>query len=362
MHLIRRKRWTALAFALALVAGCGGAPVAGSPPPTPSPTPSAAPSPHQGKLVMTGDVGDHGHGVDDPVHDPTLIKHGKTFYVFATGILNKDDPGGIFARRSTGSLAGPWESLGAIKLPKWTRKYDVAHLWAPHVVEAAGTFYLYYAASTFGTNRSAIGLATTKTPGDLDSWVDRGPILTSKEGDDYNAIDPQVFQTGGQWYLAYGSFQTGIKMQRLAGMRTVIGPRIALASNTADPANPIENPQLFQHGRYWYLAASWDFCCRGTDSTYKVVVGRSTSPTGPFVDADGVPMTEGGGTILLDRRGDQIGPGALDVLDHDGRFYAVHHYYDAVTNGTIRMQIREVEWREDWPHFSYGPGDGEPTG
>lgn len=362
MHLIRRKRWTALAFALALVAGCGGAPVAGSPPPTPSPTPSAAPSPHQGKLVMTGDVGDHGHGVDDPVHDPTLFKHGKTFYVFATGILNKDDPGGIFARRSTGSLAGPWESLGAIKLPKWTRKYDVAHLWAPHVVEAAGTFYLYYAASTFGTNRSAIGLATTKTPGDLDSWVDRGPILTSKEGDDYNAIDPQVFQTGGQWYLAYGSFQTGIKMQRLAGMRTVIGPRIALASNTADPANPIENPQLFQHGRYWYLAASWDFCCRGTDSTYKVVVGRSTSPTGPFVDADGVPMTEGGGTILLDRRGDQIGPGALDVLDHDGRFYAVHHYYDAVTNGTIRMQIREVEWREDWPHFSYGPGDGEPTG
>jgi arabinan endo-1,5-alpha-L-arabinosidase len=73
-------------------------------------------------------------------------------------------------------------------------------------------------------------------------------------------------------------------------------------------------------------------------------------------------MTDGGGTILLDRRGDQIGPGALDVLDHDNRLYAVHHYYDAAANGTIRMQIREIEWRDDWPHLSPGPGDDEPTG
>jgi arabinan endo-1,5-alpha-L-arabinosidase len=343
----------ALVLAALTLAGCADAPVEHQP----------SGGPRQGKLTMTGDIGDYHAGVvDDPVHDPTLFKHGNTFYVFSTGSRNEDDPGGIFAHRSTGSLAGPWESLGSIPLPKWTRGYEVAHLWAPHVVASAGTFYLYYAASSFGTNRSAIGLATTKTPGDLDSWVDHGKILTSKEGDDYNAIDPQVLQAGGQWYILYGSFWTGIKMQRLTDMRTVTGPRISLASNTADPANAIENPQLFQHGKYWYLAASWDFCCRGVDSTYKVVVGRSASPTGPFVDADSVPMTAGGGTILLDRRGDQIGPGALDILDHDNRLYAVHHYYDAAANGTIRMQIREVEWRDDWPHFSPGPGDDEPTG
>ena len=97
---------------------------------------------------------------------------------------------------------------------------------------------------------------------------------------------------------------------------------------------------------------SWDLCCRGVASTYRIAVGRSENPTGPFVDADGVPMAEGGGTILLDRRGNQIGPGALDVLEHDGRLYAVHHYYDADTGGTIRMQIREVEWRDGWPYFS----------
>ena len=164
-------------------------------------------APQRGKLEMTGDIGEYQSGVvDDPVHDPTLFADGETFYVFSTGRLDPSDPGGIFARRSTCTLAGPWESLGSVPLPEWTRDYDVEHLWAPHVVESDGTFHLYYAASSFGTNRSAIGLATTTTPGDLESWVDHGPIFTSQPGDDYNAIDPQVFSDGTDWYFVYGSY------------------------------------------------------------------------------------------------------------------------------------------------------------
>ncbi|GAA4418693.1 arabinan endo-1,5-alpha-L-arabinosidase [Georgenia halophila] len=319
--------------------------------------------PPSGKLDMIGDVGDFVPGVvDDPVHDPTLFKDGQTYYVFSTGVLDPEDPGGIYARRSTGTLEGPWESLGAIDLPEWTLDYDVQHLWAPHVVRVGDTYHLYYSASSFGTNRSAIGHATTRAPGDLDSWVDHGPILTSAPGDDYNAIDPMVFKARGQWYITFGSFWSGIKLQRLDGMDTPTGPITSLASNPVDPPNAIENPQIFQHGRYWYLTASWDFCCQGVDSTYRTVVGRSTSPTGPFVDRDGVPMTEGGGTVLLESRGNQIGTGALDVLKDRGRLYGVHHYYDADTGGTIRMQIREIEWEDGWPSFSYGPGDGDPPG
>ncbi|HEY3002754.1 MAG TPA: hypothetical protein VGJ44_10445, partial [Kribbellaceae bacterium] len=93
-----------LAVAVAALVGCAGAPA--------EEPPSAAPP--QGKLAMTGDIGDYQDGgVDDPVHDPTLFKQGKTFYVFSTGRRNPADPGGIFAHRSTGSLAGPWESLGS---------------------------------------------------------------------------------------------------------------------------------------------------------------------------------------------------------------------------------------------------------
>ena len=207
-------------------------------------------APQRGKLEMTGDVGDYQSGVvDDPVHDPTLFADGETFYVFSTGRLDPSDPGGIFARRSTCSLAGPWESMGSIALPEWTRAYDVEHLWAPHVVESDGTFHLYYAASSFGTNRSAIGMATTTTPGDLESWVDHGPILTSQPGDDYNAIDPQVFFDGRDWHLVYGSFWTGIQMQPLADdMSTPGQPRVSLARNPVDPPNAIENAQIFEHG------------------------------------------------------------------------------------------------------------------
>ena len=346
----RRASVTIGAAALCVLTGTAPAQAAG-------PWPSAP----GGKLTMTGDVGDYVAGVvDDPVHDPTLFSDRGTYYVFSTGIANPQDPGGIFVRRSTGSLAGPWESVGAIALPEWTRAYGVGHLWAPHVVERAGTFYLYYAASSFGTNDSAIGVATSRTPGDLDSWVDHGPVLRSTTADDHNAIDPQVFSARGKWYIAFGSFWTGVKVQELRDMTRPVGPVLDLASNPVDPPNAIENPQVFQHGGYWYLTVSWDFCCQGVNSTYKTVVGRSKSPTGPFVDREGRAMTDGGGTLLLDRRGNQVGTGALDVLQERGRTYAVHHYYDADTGGTIRMQIREVQWRDGWPTFGYGPGDGTP--
>ncbi len=197
--------------------------------------------------------------------------------------------------------------------------------------------------------------------GDLESWVDHGPILTSQPGDDYNAIDPQVFSAGRDWYLVYGSFWSGINMQPLSDMRTPGEPRRSLASNPVDPPNPIENAQVFRRGDDWYLAVSWEYCCRGLASTYKIAVGRSATPIGPFVDRDRVPMTEGGGTIVLDRRGHQIGPGALDVVEHEDRLYAVHHYYDADTGGTIRMQIREVEWRDGWPYFSGGDDQSPPA-
>jgi arabinan endo-1,5-alpha-L-arabinosidase len=314
---------------------------------------AAASPPPEGKLEMFGDIGDFVPGViDDPVHDPTLFEDRNVYYVFSTGIFNPDDPGGIFARRSTGTLEGPWESLGAIALPEWTRAYGVNHLWAPHVVERDGVFYLYYAASSFGSNTSAIGAARTRTPGDLDSWVDLGPILTSDPSVDYNAIDPMVFEDRDLWWIAFGSFWDGIKLQQLEDMTTPVGPIYSLARHPDNPPNPIENPQIFRQGQYYYLLASWDFCCRGTESTYKTIVGRATSVTGPYLDREGVPLADGGGTIILERRGNQVGTGAPDVLWEFGRWYMVHHYYDADANGVIRMQIREIEWDDGWPFFS----------
>jgi arabinan endo-1,5-alpha-L-arabinosidase len=312
--------------------------------------------PPEGKLKMKGDIGDFVPGViDDPVHDPTLVKDpkvGGTYYVFSTGILNPDDPGGIFARRSTETLAGPWESLGEIPLPEWTLDYNVNHLWAPDVVKQHDTYFLYYSASSFGVNTSAIGAARTKTPGDLDSWEDLGPILTSDPSVDYNAIDPSVFEDHGKWWIAFGSFWDGIKLQELENMTKPTGPIYSLARRPDVEFNPIENAAMFKRGKYYYLLTSWDFCCRGTNSTYKVAVGRSESITGPYVDKDGVPLEEGGGTVILSSHANQIGPGGQDVYKEFGKVYMIHHYYDGDANGVIRMQIRSMDWQDGWPYFA----------
>lgn len=105
-----------------------------------------------GRVQMTQWSGAAADGVDDTVHDPGVVDVDGTYYLFSTGHLDPADPGGISVRRSKGSLGGPWEPVGALPLPKWTRAYQINHLWAPHVTRRGGTYYLYYAASSFGTN------------------------------------------------------------------------------------------------------------------------------------------------------------------------------------------------------------------
>jgi arabinan endo-1,5-alpha-L-arabinosidase len=344
----RRRRTTgALVLAFALAASLG---LTAS-----NANPGASGPPPAGTLEMTGDIGEFIPGeIDDPVHDPAIIKDptAQTYYVFSTGILrNPQDPGGVFVRRSTGTLGGPWESMGEIAVPEWTSEYNPNHLWAPDVVRRGSTYYLYYAASAFGQNTSAIGVATTQTPGDVDSWIDHGPVVTSQAGvDDYNAIDPFVFKAEDRWWIAFGSFWTGIKMQELASMTEPVGPILSL-SDRGFPPNAIENPAIFKRGEYYYLLTSWDRCCAGVNSTYKIAAGRSEFVTGPYVDRDGVPLFDGGGTVILAGDGNQIGTGAADVHVEFGRHYVVHHYYDADADGVIRMQIRQLLWEDGWPYF-----------
>ena len=43
------------------------------------------------------------------------------------------------------------------------------------------------------------------------------------------------------------------------------------------------------------------------------------SASGPFVDKDGVALTSGGGTLVLETHGSIVGPGGQDIMsDVDG--------------------------------------------
>ena len=54
-----------------------------------------------------------------------------------------------------------------------------------------------------------------------------------------------------------------------------------------------------KHGDYYYLFVSFDYCCKGLKSDYKVMVGRSKTVTGPYLDKDGKAMNKGGGSLVI---------------------------------------------------------------
>ena len=74
-----------------------------------------------------------------------------------------------------------------------------------------------------------------------------------------------------------------------------------------------------KHGDYYYLFVSFDYCCRGKDSNYKVVVGRSKSVVGPYVDKEGKPMAKGGGTLVIEGNEAYAGIGHNAAYHLDGK-------------------------------------------
>lgn len=121
------------------------------------------------------------------------------------------------------------------------------------------------------------------------------------------------------------------------------------------PANwqAIEAPYIVRHGRFFYLFVSFDLCCRGTKSTYRIMVGRSARVTGPYVDASGVAMLAGGGTQVLAANQRWLGPGGQSVLERREGDLLVFHAYDAAS-GKPALQISTMEWTQGWPHAELG--------
>ena len=127
-------------------------------------------------------------GAVQHVHDPHIIKAGGVYYVFSTG-------NGIPIRRSRDLRQ--WENAGRVfneDLPDWAVKAvpGAKFPWAPDILHFSGEYRLYYSISTFGSNRSCIGLAVNKTldPHSPDyRWVDRGRVIESRSHDNWNAID-----------------------------------------------------------------------------------------------------------------------------------------------------------------------------
>jgi arabinan endo-1,5-alpha-L-arabinosidase len=304
------------------------------------------------------------------VHDPSIIKENHTWYLFGT--VNGPDRKGELSIRCSEDLQH-WKHCGYVlaSIPEWIKKESPAtkELWAPDISYFNGDYHLYYAFSLFGKNTSGLALLTNKT---LDPaspnfhWVDRGLVLRSRAEDDFNAIDPNlIFDGAGHTWLSFGSFWSGIKMRRIdpqTGLLSAEDAAIYSLARRKRPDNPtapppglpgdwqaIEAPFIVHHDQNYYLFVSFDLCCRGTKSNYKTMVGRSQNVTGPYVDAEGKPMLEGGGTPLLVGNQRWLGPGGESVLQQKDGDIMVFHAYDSKT-GEASLQISTLSWTNGWPH------------
>ena len=304
--------------------------------------------------------------IENPfVHDPVMAYEDGTYYLYCTGH-------GISQMTSTDRVHWTLSREGVlldVKIPAWTRDSVPgfrSHIWAPDVIKYRGKWYMGYSCSTFGKNTSAIGLLSNKKLSDKDGWKDEGCIIASKDHrDNWNAIDPNfIIDEKGKPWMTWGSFWDGIQIipldknmhvKKKAKPQT-IARRHAIGDPSAEPnptskfagPNAIEAPFIMKHGDYYYLFVSWDYCCRGMKSNYRVAVGRSKQVSGPYLDKMGKDMRDGGGVLLLE--GDKK---EYEAMGHcaayqftDGDYFFCHGY-SVEKNGASILVQKKIHWTED---------------
>lgn len=273
-----------------------------------------------------------------PSHDPsTMIQNTDgRYWIFTTGQ-------GIWAMSSSNADFTNWQTeptpFPTNSWPGWISNYVdgfTGFFWAPDIIKIGSTYYLYYSCAGNGAP-AAIGLATaTNLAG---PWTDQGMVVAGN-----NAIDPAVILDNGRLWMTWGNWQSGIDIVELS---TSSGKPVSGYTHLV--SGEVEGPALMKNGNYYYLFYQRGLCCNGVNSTYYVVVARSTSITGPYTSER---------VFLPNQSGNVIGPG------HVGYRYGrlTYHFYDANDNGNARLMVRtDFGFANGWPYVGSPPSSGGPV-
>src|SRR5690606_11479308 len=188
-----------------------------------------------------------------------------------------------------------------------------------------------YAYSTWGDPNPGIGVAIADTP--EGPFKDYGKILDSKMINVPNSIDPFIWVENGQKFLFWGSFNNKPNQGTYG---------IPLRSDGLDISDPTEKFKIaagdveaviiHKRNDYYYFIGSRGHCCNGAKSTYHMIVGRSKSLRGPYLDKNDRDLkSRGNGTILL--QGNEkfvgVGHGSRIITDDNNSDWILYHGIDA---------------------------------
>ena len=277
--------------------------------------------------------------------DPTIVRDDKgVFWLFAT------EGGGQVPIYRSEDLVN-WTRRGQAFTSSTRPNFVDGGIWAPDAKKVGDKYHLYFSMSKWGGEWEAgIGVATA--PRAQGTYTNAHKLFISSEIGVQNSIDPMFIEDNGTKYLFWGSFR-GIYYIELSddGLSVKDGAKAVKVAGTLT-----EGTFIHKHGDYYYMIGSAGTCCEGENSTYHLMVARSKSVTGPYVDKYGKSALENNFSGLLYRTRDVIGPGHNgDIFtDDEGQDWIVYHGFDASDTGAGRkVYLDKLFWDEDgWPYMT----------
>lgn len=269
------------------------------------------------------------------IHDPsTLAECDGKWYTFGTG------SGGIITEDGWNWKGGGVRPGGGA---------------APDVIKIGDRYLVIYGATGGGLGGGHNGRILTmwnKTldPQSPDFKYSTAIEVASSDGmEDNDAIDPGVLldPTTGRLWMSYGTYFGNI---RLVELDPNTGERVK-GNEAIDIAIDCEASDLIYRNGYYYLLGTHGTCCDGVNSTYNIVVGRSRSVTGPYIDNVNRDMFHGGGKMVI-AAGDRVcGPGHFGrtIIDEGVEIMSCHYEADFDQGGRSVLGIRPLLWKNDWP-------------
>ena len=269
------------------------------------------------------------------IHDPsTIVECDGTYYTFGTG------GGGLMSEDGW-----TWHK-GAVRPGGGA---------APDAMKIGDRYLVVYGSTGGGLGGGHKGIINTMWNDTLDpsspdfKFTDPVVVYETDYDEDCDAIDPSLLldPTTGRLWCSCGTYFGFI---RLIELDPKTGARVE-GNEAIDIAIDCEASSLIWRDGWYYLLGTHGTCCDGVNSTYNIVVGRSRSVAGPYLDNVGRDMIKGGGRMVLS------GDSRLAGAGHFGRYIeeegvekmSCHFEADFDRSGRSVLAIRPLLWKNGWP-------------